>query len=338
MSADWPTIKSDVRWRIADAAAEEIVPLEETLRLAAQTVAIERAAQRLGVAPDQSLRQAYIALSLRIAEWRAATDRPIVVGICGAQGSGKSSAAAVLAEVLGGAFGLQTAVLSLDDFYLPRGARQLLAESIHPLLRTRGVPGTHDVSSAMTVIDQLLGASAETVTALPRFDKGTDEPVPQDRRMQYGGRPDIIIFEGWCVGARPQPAADLAKPLNALERDQDESGHWRAYVNARLGGDYTTLFGRLDRLCMIAAPSFDQVFAWRRQQELTLERRARMTGDPTPMLMDDAALEWFIMHFERLTRHILMTMPTYADVVLRLSAARSVCDLRFRDETGIPAQ
>ena len=81
------------------------------------------------------------------------------------------------------------------------------------------------------------------------------------------GRPDVILFEGWCVGARPQSEAELQPPINELERRADPDARWRRYVNERLGSDYKDLFGHLDRLLMLEVPSLDKVVEWRLLQE-----------------------------------------------------------------------
>jgi D-glycerate 3-kinase len=141
-----------------------------------------------------------------------------VVGICGPQGSGKSTTVRVVAALLE-ARGLRVATLSLDDLYLPRSDREALARDVHPLLRTRGVPGTHDVALGLAALDSLADAGE---TALPRFDKATDDRAPRPTWPVVAGPVDVVLFEGWCVGARPEPAArPCAAPINALERERD---------------------------------------------------------------------------------------------------------------------
>ena len=235
-----------------------------------------------------------------------------VVGLCGAQGSGKSTIAAVTAHLLG-ARGLSTAVLSLDDVYLGREARQWLADQTHPLLAVRGPPGTHDVALACAILDGLAGPGQ---IALPRFDKARDERRPPSTWDHVEGPVNVVLFEGWCVGARPQPALDLLAPLNDLERHSDPDGGWRRTVNRALAGAYQALFARLDTLVLLAAPSFDVVQTWRTEQEHKLIAR-------TGAGMTDAEVAIFIQHYERLTRWILTEMPARADWVVRLDAERT---------------
>ncbi|MDH7637559.1 kinase [Sphingomonas oryzagri] len=255
---------------------------------------------------------------LRTIDLAAATIRPalgdslLLIGLCGAQGSGKSTLAAGLAALFRQE-SVPSAILSIDDVYHTKAERERLAREIHPLLRTRGVPGTHDLVLGRHVIDDLAaGRSAR----LPRFDKATDDraPVSQWEVAPAGTR--LLILDGWCVGARPQAAAMLADPVNALEREEDAHGIWRQYVNDQLAGPYQAFFARIDRLILLAAPGFEIVLRWRIEQEEAL-RREREGG------MNDAEIARFIQHYERLTRHILSEMPARADLVIPLAEDRS---------------
>lgn len=241
--------------------------------------------------------------------WLAAIDRPLILGLCGAQGSGKSTLATGLQTQME-AEGRRTAILSLDDLYLSGAARAQLAAAVHPLFSTRGVPGTHDAVRGIAILD---AAKAGETLLLPRFDKGRDEPFAQD---EAAGPVDLLIFEGWCVGARPQAESALAAPVNALERCEDPDAVWRRHVNRQLWGIYAELFARIDRLVLLAAPDFGVVRDWRGQQEEALWA-SKASG-----AMDAAQLDRFVRHYERLTRHILAEMPGRADLTLSLDHNR----------------
>ncbi|BAV64111.1 kinase [Sphingobium cloacae] len=251
---------------------------------------------------------------------RSETKRPLLVGVNGAQGSGKSTLCLFLKALLEEK-GLSVALLSIDDLYLKRAEREALARSVHPLFATRGVPGTHDVALGMAVLDALLaGGSAD----LPRFDKAVDDRLDRSERVE--GPVDIILFEGWCVGAAPMPDEALRTPINALEEREDPQGLWRREINRRLRQGYARLFDRIDLLVMLEVPGFDNVRAHRRRQEAKLAAR-RPEG---VAVMDEAALDRFIDHYERLTRHMLAEMPRLADVRIAIDARQRPVSMEIR--------
>jgi D-glycerate 3-kinase len=270
-----------------------------------------------------------------ILQARARRRRGLVVGLCGPQGSGKSTMALDLETRLREESGLSVARLSLDDLYLPGRARVRLAAEIHPLLRTRGVPGTHDVARGVALLEGLPAAAPGARTSLPRFDKGLDEPVEPAREHVFEGPADVVLFEGWCIGARPEAPAALVAPVNELERTADPEGRWRRYVNEQLAGPYQGLFAPLEMLIMLRAPRFEQVYAWRAQQEHELAARLQAAAAAGAAAggaraMSDQELRNFVMHYERLTRHMDAEMPPRADFVLELDAQRRVLALRGR--------
>nr|WP_231568353.1 kinase [Novosphingobium malaysiense] len=249
----------------------------------------------------------------------ACSHRPVVMGLCGAQGSGKTTLASGVLDACTGE-GLRAAALSIDDLYLTHADRQALAREVHPLLATRGVPGTHDIALGLSVIDALRQGKG---ARLPRFDKGRDDRVSMDLWGRAPAGCEVLLFEGWCVGAQPQPPEDLLLPVNSLEAREDSEGIWRAYVNDALAGPYQELFARMDRLVLLAAPGFEVVHDWRLEQERDLAALA----DPGARIMDAAAVARFIAHYERLTRHILSEMPQRADLLIRLDSLRQPLEI-----------
>lgn len=229
--------------------------------------------------------------------------RPILVGLAGAQGSGKTTMVPRLAAMLEDS-GLRCASLALDDFYLTKSQRAALACDVHPLLATRGVPGTHDVALLSNALDHLLDGSE---AAVPVFDKATDDRAG---RRTVAGPVDVVLLEGWCIGAQSQDDAALAQPINELERVEDASGTWRQWVNERLAREYAALFGRIDLRLFLRAPDFAVVERWRGEQEAHLGVRGMRHG----------AIARFVAHYERITRAMIAGEP--ADLVIDLDERR----------------
>ena len=253
----------------------------------------------------------------RIVRARTAPQRqPLVVGICGAQGSGKTTLAARLAALLS-EDGVRAATLSLDDLYLPRAKRQRLAAQVYPLFATRGVPGTHDIALGLATIAALERGEA---APLPRFAKAADDRLPIGEWPDAPESCEVLLLEGWCLGARPQ--TDVTEPVNALEAAEDPHAVWRNFANTALTGDYQVLFARIDLLVLLAPPGWEVVARWREQQEAEL----RASGGPA--VMSPAEVARFIQHYERLTRWILEEMPQRADLVVRLGERREVLALQ----------
>lgn len=261
--------------------------------------------------------QSYRQVADRLTHWRQSQPAPVpCVGICGAQGSGKSTLARWLVETLSPVIGPVVA-LSLDDFYRTRAERQTLARTVHPLLQTRGVPGTHDVPVGIQTLGQLTARHFVGPVRAPRFDKSSDDRAEQGLLIREA--PALVLFEGWCVGLPAEEAAALAAPVNDLERTEDADGSWRGYVNAQLAGSYAHWFGMLDAQIFLDVPGWDQVRIWRAAQE----QETAAQHPQGAAVMDAPALERFLAHYERLTRHALAVMPARADMRLRLDTAHN---------------
>lgn len=249
----------------------------------------------------------------------ARSRRPYILGLSGLQGSGKSTLARVM-KVQAEARGWATEVLSLDDFYYSRSDREALSRDVHPLLRSRGVPGTHEIELLLSVLAALPRASDKLPVPHPRFDKGRDTRLPPSRWPRATRVPKLVIVEGWALGIRPQLQGALAVPVNALERDEDADGSWRRWVNKQLRG-YQPLWRKFDALIVLQAPNWDIVRRWRGEQEQELVARH------APLAMDAETMTRFLMHFERLSRHALATLPALADTVVEYDDERHVTGL-----------
>ena len=238
-----------------------------------------------------------------------------VFAITGLQGSGKSTLAAQMA-VATQSRGLQVAVLSIDDFYLGKAERERLARTVHPLLATRGPPGTHDLALATGTLENL---RAGVATPLPRFDKLADDRLPSALWPRTRGRCDLVVLEGWFLKTPAQEAAELVVPINTLERDADADGRWRTWCNQALARDYPPLWHCIDMLWLLQGPDFDVVPTWRWQQEQSLQ-----ASDPLRTGMTREAVARFVQLFERVSRQAMRTLPTIADRTITLDQQRRV--------------
>lgn len=235
------------------------------------------------------------------------------VGIGGGQGAGKSTLGRLIAEA-GTVFGIRIEVLSLDDFYLTKEERLRLAQTVHPLLATRGPPGTHAVEQLR---DAMAALRQPGVVEVPRFDKGADTRLDFAR---IDGGVDMVVLEGWCVGATVAEAS-IDGPINALEREHDAHALWRSYIETALGGPYAKLNEDLETLVFLNVPGLAAVRRWRLQQE---EER------PPGRRLSAAEVNRFVEHYERITRRMLASLPSTADVVVDLDDDHRVSGLGFR--------
>lgn len=250
---------------------------------------------------------------------------PLILSLQGPQGAGKSTLCYFLQQLLEQQFQHRLAVLSLDDFYYDSDTREQLAEDVHPLLKTRGVPGTHDLALA---IDTLTSLKAGKITKLPRFNKAEDNPYDQSNWPDSPDNVTIILFEGWCNNLPPQAASDLLQPINALESEEDHDGRWRKYVNQQLEIYDQQLFDMTDALLCLTIPSFELVYQWRGLQEDKL----RQASEEGSRVMDKQQVIRFIQHFERLSRHAMTVLPEIADMVLTLDDSHRLIKFSVAEE------
>ena len=263
-------------------------------------------------------KQWFLPLANDIAKQHQQKNAPLLIGINGCQGSGKSTLSFLLKTLLKAQHQKSVTVLSIDDFYLTKKERQTLARDSHPLFITRGVPGTHDIAMLTEVIIQLQSDTHETW--IPRFNKANDDRRNKQQWDKVSVPVDIILLEGWCVASPPQPEHLLRTPINTLEQDEDIDGQWRSISNTLLKNEYKTLFDALDTVIMLKAPSFDCVYEWRQLQEDKLRKAHQEKSTSSQHIMDTAQLKRFIEHYQRITEHTLNTLSHTADIVFTLNS------------------
>ncbi|MBT4521062.1 MAG: hypothetical protein HOC23_13755 [Halieaceae bacterium] len=262
-------------------------------------------------------------LARTLAQYSADASRPVLIAVNGSQGSGKSTLCDYLQQVLERQYGLRAITLSLDDFYHTRLMRQQLSQTTHTLFAIRGVPGTHDFNLLNATLDGLLkGGGKDRIVEIPRFDKALDDRCPDSDREHMQSPLDIVLLEGWCLGALPQAPEALLEPLNTLERTEDLGGAWRTQVNGFLAREFVPLYQRVDQWVMLQAPSFDCVYQWRLQQEKKLA--LTLTEGAGTQVMNEGDVARFIQHYQRLTEHCLGSLPSQVDHLYTLDEARQI--------------
>ena len=235
-----------------------------------------------------------------------------LIGLSGGQGAGKSTITGILKLILKKKYGLNLCVFSLDDFYKTKFNRLKMSEKTHPLFITRGVPGTHDLVLLNQIIKKLKQKKFRTVL-IPKFDKSKDDRFQKNKWQKIAVKPDIIIFEGWCVGTTHQNSTELKKPLNFIEKKYDKNLKWRKIVNNLVKKRYKSLFSQIDKLVYLKVPNFNYIIKWRwlQEQKMKLTSKSKKT-------MSKTQVKEFIMFYERLTKHMMKNYSKISDLTIFL--------------------
>ena len=246
-----------------------------------------------------------------------------IIALTGGQGSGKSTISQLLKIILKTGFNLETIVFSIDDFYKTFKERKKMSKKIHHLFSTRGVPGTHDSKKLYECLKNLKKSSFKNFL-IPKFDKSIDERCPKNKWIKVLKKPNIVIFEGWCVGAKPQKNSDLIKPVNKLEKLEDKSLIWRKKVNNELKYSYKNIYNLIDDLIFLKVPSFKYVYKWRLLQEAKLKKNSN-----GKKIMNSAEIKRFIMFYERITRNMIKTLGSQATVLINIDAKHRLKSIKL---------
>jgi len=269
------------------------------------------------------LKKFYLPLSKWIYSIYKKDNKTKIIGLAGGQGAGKSTVTGILKFIFKKKYGLNLCCFSIDDFYKTKAERRKMSKKVHPLFLTRGVPGTHDLGLINKTIKKLKTKKFKTVL-IPKFDKSIDDRLKKNKWQKIKNRPNIIIFEGWCVGARHQKDSELKNPLNPIEKKYDLNLVWRRTVNYYLKNQYKKLFNKLDKLIYLKAPDFDWVFRWRLHQEekmkLTLKDKK---------IMSKSEVRNFIMYYERLTKHMMRDLKNISDLTVYLDTKHRSKKMKF---------
>jgi len=235
-----------------------------------------------------------------------------IIGLSGGQGAGKSTITGILKLILKKKYDLNLCVISIDDFYKTKNERLIMSKKKHPLFMTRGVPGTHDITLLNKTIRKLRQKKFRTVL-IPKFDKSKDDRFSKDKWQKIKIKPDVIVFEGWCVGTTHQNNIELKKPLNLIEKRYDKNLKWRKIVNNLIKKRYKNLFNKIDKLVYLRVPHFNYIIKWRwlQEQKMKLTTKSKKT-------MSKTQVKEFIMFYERLTKHMMKNYSKISDLTIFL--------------------
>ena len=258
---------------------------------------------------------------------KASKKKPLILGLSGGQGIGKTTISSIITLILKKYFKLNIFKISIDDFYKTRKERFLLSKKIHPLLMTRGVPGTHDINIMLNFFKRVKKNNFKSLK-LPKFDKAIDDRCKKSSWYTIKKRPDVIMFEGWCVGAMAQKNSMLKKSINSLEKTNDQNLIWRKFVNNQLKTKYKKLFGHLDNLLYLKAKNFNLLQQWRIKQEkklwLKLKKRKNLK------IMNKLEVINFMQTYQRITQNMIKDVPKYASIIFKLNSNHQIKTINYR--------
>ena len=269
---------------------------------------------------EKMIKSFLIPISFWIAK-KAKKNKPCIVGLSGGQGSGKTTISSIISIILRKYFKLNVFIISIDDFYKTRKERFLLSKRIHPFLMTRGVPGTHDINMMLDFFKRVKGKKFRSLK-LPKFNKVTDDRYNKKSWYSLKKKPDIIIFEGWCVGAKAEKNNTLKKSVNSLEKLKDTELIWRRYVNEQLKTKYKQLYDQLNCLLYIKSSNFTLLKKWRIKQEKKLRLKNKRSNKFK--IMSDQEVINFMQTYQRVTQSMFKYAPKYASIILNLNSNHQI--------------
>ena len=255
-------------------------------------------------------------------------NKTFIIGLAGGQGTGKTTISSLIKLILKTYFKLNVFKISIDDFYKTRKERLKLSKSIHPLLLTRGVPGTHDVDMLNKLFYNIKKKKFNTML-IPKFDKSIDDRCNKKLWYKLKKKPDVLILEGWCVGAKPEKKNTLSKPINELEKNLDSKKKWRLHVNNQLKNKYLKLFNQIHSLLYLKAKNFNVLKQWRIKQEKKLKLKNKRKKNSK--IMSNSEVINFMMTYQRITRNMFKITPKHSSIIIDLNDRHQIKRVKFKD-------
>ena len=271
------------------------------------------------------LKKKYIPMSFWIEKKYKEKGKTLFLGLSGGQGSGKTTVTVILRIILEKFFKRKVYTTSIDDFYKTLKDRNKMSHKIHYLFKTRGVPGTHDINLIRKFFSFIKKRNFKSFK-MPKFDKSIDDRLEKKYWSCINKKPEIVILEGWCIGAKYQSNFLLKKPVNTLEKNEDKNLIWRGYVNKKLKKEYKKIFDILDHLIFIKVPNFKMVLKWRVLQEKKLKKKSFWNKK----IMSYHQIKRFVMFYERITLQMIRDLSKSASVVMHLKNNHEIKKIMFK--------
>ena len=247
--------------------------------------------------------------------------KPYIVGLAGGQGTGKTTISSIISIILRKYFKLNVFTISIDDFYKTRKERLILSQKVHPSLMTRGVPGTHDAKIMLDFFKRVKRSKFRSLK-LPKFNKAIDDRYIKKLWYLIKKRPDVVIFEGWCVGAKAEKNNTLIKPVNSLEKLNDKKLTWRKFVNKQLQSKYKQLYDQLNCLLYLKPKNFSLLRQWRIKQEKKLRLKNKRSNNHK--IMNNNEVIKFMQTYQRVTQNMFKNVPNYASIIIYLNSNHQI--------------
>ena len=263
----------------------------------------------------------WLPLAINLATLRTERKRPIVQGILGGQGTGKTTLAQALSLLLA-ELGFPTIALSIDDLYKTHAEREQL-KTEDPRLIRRGPPGTHDIAVGLEVLDRV--KSQQFPVSVPRFEKSLRagdgdriEPIKVEQA-------EIVLFEGWCVGVEPVDPAKFEQAPAPILTEADRQ--FARDCNTKLH-DYLPLWERCDRIAVLNPVDYHLSQQWRLQAEHDAIAQGKAG-------MSDADIAAFVEYFWKALHPELFIAPLVerSHLVVCIEADHSVGNIYGKPET-----
>ena len=260
---------------------------------------------------------------------KADKKKPYFVGLAGGQGTGKTTTSSLIKIILSKYFKLNVFRISIDDFYKTRKERISLSKRVHPMLLTRGVPGTHDINMMLNFFKKSKSKKFKRLK-LPTFNKAIDDRFGKKHWYDLKKKPDVIIFEGWCVGAKSEKNDTLKRTINSMERTKDQKQIWRKYVNDQLKSKYKKLYSQLNCLIYLKAKDFSLLQKWRLKQERKLWIKSKKSLKTKIMSKEDVLS--FMQTYQRVTQNMFRYMPKYASIIINLNSNHQIKSAVYKNK------